>query len=42
MEGVLLVAGSVAVLTGLAALVEAIRPRRRGVGRKAGHLSTRG
>jgi hypothetical protein len=34
MEGVLLSAGMVAVLVGLGALVEAVRPRRVGPGRK--------
>jgi hypothetical protein len=35
MEGVLLGASAVAVLVGLGVLVEAARPRRRGMGRKA-------
>jgi hypothetical protein len=34
MEGVLLVAGVVAVLVGLGALVEAPRPKRRRTGRR--------
>ena len=42
MEALLLCAGSMAILVGLGALVEATRPRREGTERRRSRVSTGG